>query len=198
MEPSSPSEHRPNKQVDYFLIAIVMAALALAVYLVQRPAQAPWIRSRQVASLAPGAIVRPITATDLAGDRKIIDYRNYDKPTVIYVFSPSCVWCARNTKNINALASRKAEAFHFISLSLSEVGLMDYLNSHHLDFAIYKDIASESLQMLGLGATPQTIVVSRDGRILKNWIGAFGPESQPEIEEFFGIQLPGLDLRQQL
>lgn len=45
--------------------------------------------------------------------------------------------------------------------------------------------------MLGLGATPQT-VVSREGRVVKNWIGAFGPNSQADVEEFFGVQLPGL------
>ena len=188
MEPANP----PKKQIDYFLIAIVIAALMLAFYLFLKPASAPWAKPQPAASLAPGTMVQPITVTSLSGTREIVDYKKYDKPTVIYVISPSCVWCKRNTQNINALASRKAEAFHFVGVSLSEPGLAEYLNSHGLDFPTYQQLAPESRQMLGLGATPQTIVISRDGRVLKNWIGAFNSELQPEIEEFFGIQLPGL------
>ena len=46
--------------------------------------------------------------------------------------------------------------------------------------------------MLGLGSTPQTIVIAPDGRVLKNWIGAFGMPVQTQVEEFFDVRLPGL------
>jgi hypothetical protein len=45
---------------------------------------------------------------------------------------------------------------------------------------------------LGLGSTPQTIVISPEGRVLKNWTGSYGEQVQAELEEYFQIRLPGL------
>src|SRR5881409_3609007 len=44
---------------------------------------------------------------------------------------------------------------------------------------------------LGLGHTPQTIVVSKEGKVHRNWIGAF-IQSRSDVEQFFGVRLPGL------
>ena len=190
LEPNSPSAPPQKKQLDYVLIGLVTASLLLVFSLVLKPSRVS--KPQSAASPAPGSIMHPFTATSMAGDRETIDYKNHDKPTVIYVVSPNCVWCARNTQNINAIAERKAEAFRFVGVSLSEEGLIEYLNLHQLNFPVFKGLTPESIQMLGLGATPQTIVISRDGQVLKNWIGAYVMESQSEIEEFFGIQLPGI------
>jgi hypothetical protein len=45
---------------------------------------------------------------------------------------------------------------------------------------------------LGLGSTPQTIVISSQGKIEKNWIGAYGDDTKKEVEDYFGVVLPGL------
>ncbi|MGE0887721.1 MAG: hypothetical protein AB7P14_29725 [Blastocatellales bacterium] len=56
---------------------------------------------------------------------------------------------------------------------------------------IYKQPTEEAIEQLGLGSTPQTIVISPEGKVLKNWVGAYG-SSKPEIEAYFGVQLPGI------
>jgi hypothetical protein len=66
------------------------------------------------------------------------------------------------------------------------------VDSHHLDFPIYRKVSPESIEMLGLASTPQTIVIGSDGKVLKNWVGAFTSRVQPEIEQFFEVRLPGL------
>jgi hypothetical protein len=43
-----------------------------------------------------------------------------------------------------------------------------------------------------LGGTPQTIVISTDGKVLQNWVGAYADKQQMEVEKFFGLTLPGL------
>jgi hypothetical protein len=83
-------------------------------------------------------------------------------------------------------------SFRFIGLTLSDQNLATYLESHQLDFPIYKTVAPESIEMLGLASTPQTIVIRSDGKVLKNWVGAFTGRVQPEIEQFFNVRLPGL------
>jgi hypothetical protein len=136
--------------------------------------------------------VQPITATSTAGKEEVITYSDSQAPTVFYVFSTSCGWCERNTKNINAITAARKNSFRFIGLALSDQGLPAYLDSHHLDFPVYRNVVPQSVEMLGLASTPQTIVVGRDGKVLKNWVGAFNARLQPEIEQFFDVRLPGL------
>jgi hypothetical protein len=76
------------------------------------------------------------TAVGLDGKQQTISYAATDKPTVFYVLSPSCVWCERNKANIEKLVELKGNDFQFIGLSLTEVGLKEYAESHHLKFPI--------------------------------------------------------------
>jgi hypothetical protein len=48
------------------------------------------------------------------------------------------------------------------------------------------------MEQYGLGSTPQTIIVSLDGKILQNWVGAYTGDRRAEVERFFGVSLPGL------
>ena len=90
------------------------------------------------------------------------------------------------------VADTKVNDFRFIGLSLAEPGLKEYVEEHHLKFPIYAGLTRETIQSLGLGRTPQTIVVSPEGKILKVWMGAYVEEMRPEVEAYFGVQLPGL------
>ena len=184
-----------SRKNDIFLLVLLLASLALNVYLgwkVKRLGGAP-SASQNTVKLSPGMSVQPITAMNLDGKQETISYAEHGKPTVIYVFTPSCSWCDRNNRNINTIVGLKRESFRFIGLSLADNGLSGYVDLHDLKFPIYRSLAPESIEMLGLGSTPQTIVISADGRIIKNWVGAFGGGLEPEVEEFFGVQLPGLD-----
>jgi peroxiredoxin len=111
---------------------------------------------------------------------------------VFYVLSPSCIWCRRNQANIDKLAETKANDFRFIGLSLDESGLKEYLGEYHLKFPVYAGLTKETVESLGLGGTPQTFVVSSEGKVLKVWSGAYIESLQPDVEAFFGIRLPGL------
>jgi peroxiredoxin len=186
-----------SKKNDIFLLVLLIASLSLNVYLgwkVKRLGGTP-SASQNTVKLSPGMTVQPITAMNLGGKQETISYAEHGKPTVIYVFTPSCTWCNRNNQNINTIVSLKRESFRFIGLSLADDGLSGYVESHHLTFPVYRSLAPESIEMLGLGSTPQTIVISPDGRIVKNWVGAFGGALKPQIEEFFNVQLPGLTIQ---
>lgn len=186
----------PTKKNDVFLLMLLAASLSLNVYLgwsVKRLNGAPSAKPTDVVKLSPGTTVEPIAAVSLSeGRQETISYSGDDKPTVFYVFSPTCVWCERNARNINAIAELKGESFRFIGLSLADDGLREYVESHRLNFPVYKSLTPETVQALGLGSTPQTIVVSPDGRVQQNWVGAYGAAIQPQVEGFFNVRLPGL------
>jgi peroxiredoxin len=145
-----------------------------------------------IPKLSLGMKVDPVTALGHDGKPFTISYNGSDRPTVFYVITPSCIWCKRNQANINKVADTKANDFRFIGLSLAEPGLKEYVEEHHLKFPTYTGLTRETIKSLGLGSTPQTIVVSPEGKILKVWMGAYDEEVRSEVEAYFGVQLPGL------
>lgn len=181
-----------SKKNDIFLLMLLIASLSLNVYLGWKVKRGTPSDSQNTVKLSPGMTVQPMTAMNLGGKQETISYAEHGKPTVIYVFTPSCSWCDRNNQNIKTIVGLKRESFRFIGLSLADDGLSGYVESHQLTFPVYRSLAPEAIEMLGLGSTPQTIVISPDGRIVKNWIGAFGGGLKPQVEEFFNVQLPGL------
>lgn len=105
----------------------------------------------------------PIRGRDLAGENAEVRYGREQLPTVVYVFRPSCVWCRRNRANIESLLSRTRDHYRFIGVSLARSGLAT--SQAAFPFPVYTDISSETTAAYGLGATPQTIVLTNEGRV---------------------------------
>ncbi len=142
--------------------------------------------------LNSGESIPPLQAKDLEGNAITIDYSTTGATTIIYVFTPSCVWCTRNIENAKTLANISGEDYLFIGLSLSKDGLRDYITQHNIGFPVYSEPTIEVVSAYKLGGTPRTLVVSPEGRILKNWFGAYGADLKREIERYFGVNLPGI------
>ncbi|HEX5875430.1 MAG TPA: TlpA disulfide reductase family protein [Pyrinomonadaceae bacterium] len=181
-----------TKRMDSFVLLLLAASLALNVYLGWKLRQGSPNTRQNTVTLSPGMKIDPVTVVTLDGIQHTISYENTNKPTVLYVLSPACIWCDRNNANFKRLSELRAKDFRFIGLSLAEPGLKAYVDAHHLKFPVYTRLTTESINALGLGSTPQTIVISPDGRVLKNWIGAYLDPLRPEVEAYFGITLPGL------
>ena len=180
-----------TRKFDGFLLLLLVVSLALNVYLGWKLKQAPIIQPSASKPLV-GKKVDPVTARGLDGKPVTITYNESNKPTVYYVMTPSCIWCRRNQGNINKIAETKANDFRFVGLSLAEEGLQQYADEHPLKFPIYTGLTEGTVRALGLGSTPQTIIVAPGGQVVKVWTGAYIDKLQPEIEAYFGTQLPGL------
>ncbi len=144
--------------------------------------------------LEVGASVPPIVAKGLDGRSDTITYAGSNRLTVLYVFTPQCVWCAKNMDNLQTLLRARAQDDRFIGLSLSEEGVADYVRTHELTIPVFTGISSKTISAYKLGGTPQTLVISPDGRVVKNWSGAWIEKQKADIEAFFQVQLPGLHL----
>lgn len=184
---------QPTGRRDISLLVILAFSLILNVLLGWRIQS---LNDHSETKLQPnkaieGVVISEISVLDPNGNSKVIACNRGSQETILYVFSPTCVWCDRNLNNIKALKDNVAQSYQFIGLSLSGLGLNEYIKSHQLDFPVYKQPSKEVIRRLDLGATPQTIVISPEGKVLKNWVGAYG-SSKPEIETYFGVQLPGI------
>jgi len=132
-----------------------------------------------------------VAAETLAGNQVRLGWASNTGQTVIYVFSPTCIWCARNLANIQALALNRGSRFRFIGVSLTKTGLHEYLAKNNLPFPIYS-IDAKTAKETKLTGTPEMIVVSREGKVERDISGAFTGPTQKEVEAAFDIHLPGL------
>lgn len=180
------------------MLLLLLASLSLNVYLGWRIKQQPPDSSRQaqvVHKLAQNQDIPPLTVKSLSGQVETIRYSDSAKPTVLYVFSPSCKWCERNNPNVNALANLKVGTFRFVGLSLSDLDLPNYVKAENISFPVYHSLSGKLIEQLGFSETPQLIVVSPEGKVLKSWTGAFVADVAQDVERFFDVRLPGVITR---
>lgn len=96
------------------------------------------------------------------------------------------------TKTSKFLASQVSDKYRFIGISLKGDKLDEYLVRYQIQFPVYHSPTKDVFLSYKLGSTPQTIVVSNDGKILANWKGAYSKQERVNIEGFFDVHLPGV------
>jgi peroxiredoxin len=174
------------------MLGVSLATNLLLAYKIKRLNDSLAALAAPPPSLEVGATVAPIKAYSLGGQAAIISYEGGEQPTVLYVFTPQCSWCARNLANLKTLLAQKQNAYRFVGLSLTDKDLTEYVAKNQLGCPVYFNPAEETVREYKLGSTPQTIVISPDGKVLRNWVGAYTGTQQAEVEQFFGIRLPGM------
>ena len=187
---------RPQPGLTSFVVvaALLVFSLGINLLLTRRVSalknQVKVIRSEL--RLTEGDKVPPITARDPQGNTAVFDYRTNKLPTVVFVISPTCKWCTQNIMNMRALVEKAGDRFQFVGFSLSSNKLHEYVTQNRLNFPMYTDLPLNPTSNYKLGGTPQTIVLSPAGEVIKVWSGAFADGMQKEVEAYFGVTLPGL------
>ena len=176
------------------LTVMLVASVALNVMLAVKVRQLTSAQNdvRAEHELKVGSVVPAIVAKRLDGGSESITYVGTDRPTVLYIFTPQCGWCERNLANLKALVDQKGEEYRFIGISLSRSGLEEYVANHRLGLPVYTDIPREAGESYRMGSTPQTIVVSPQGQVIQNWVGAYVGDDKSQIEAYFKVTLPGI------
>ena len=143
-------------------------------------------------ALRPGAKAPEFSAYELDGHKKLLNYAETAVPTVLYVFTPDCHWCARNLENIRSVVASAGGRFRFFGVSLTDTDLQTYLTQNKLPFHVYQTPSEEVRIAYGFNSTPSTIVVSPSGSVLQYWKGAYSEDIATEVEGYFQVKLPGL------
>jgi len=183
-----------NKDKRYGLaLSLLLLASVSVNFILARKLNRLTVLSRLDGALEIGASAPPLKVSDLSGRLTQINILGQSKPTVLYVFTPSCIWCRRNESSIKYLADHAGQQYRFIALSLTHVGLPEYVRKHELGFPIFCDPDDQTLSVYKLSSTPEMLVVSLRGNVLKNWVGAFAGRTQTEINNFFSVNLPNIN-----
>ena len=183
--------------------AILVASLALNVCLIVRVKQIEsGLRASEVIRLmesrdeiAIGDVIPEFEAAEVDGTHATLALAGGRQPTIIYVFSPTCHWCARNWLNVNALAGRLRESHRLIGVSLSARQLAEYAQKLKIPFPVYSVDMERPLgpgKKLFSAATPETLLIDTNGKVQRIWRGAYADLTKSEVEVYFGVSLPGL------
>lgn len=137
-----------------------------------------------------GAMVPSIEGRLLGAGPGILDFSKSEVPTLLYVFRPDCTWCKKNLSNLRALIAASGSRYRIVGLSLpSAASLSSYLQMTQLRFPVYTEVAQASIEAYHLGATPETILVSPESKVLGVWIGAYQGPLLKDVENHVGIRL---------
>ena len=129
------------------------------------------------------------------GELVEISYSGAPKGTLLYYFSPGCGWCIRNAANFKALVDKIGAYYQVVSYTDTLLGMDEFRQRGGHPGLIVTDDVTNIRRDLKLGGTPQTIVIDRAGLVVKAWEGAYSGRILKDIEGYFGVQLPGLQIR---
>jgi peroxiredoxin len=138
-----------------------------------------------------GVKVPALDAQRLNGSRENVEFASDKRPTLLYIFTPSCSWCAKNLNNLKAIADAAARSHRVLALSL-DPNVDEYIRKTGLTIPIYVNPSEKMFRPYGLGPTPLTVVVGTDGKIIKSWVGAYSGAIKTDVEAYFSVKLPGL------
>lgn len=181
----------------YTLCLAVLLCISLGVNIFQsrkiREFQAETEAKLQKRSVQPGTMVPAIAATAVKGAATVIRYSDSQLPTVLYMFAPKCSWCQRNRAAVLSLGEQLKDKARVIGVSVATMGTDEYIEQHPLGFPAVKDVAADAHEAFKMGSTPQTVVVSPEGKVLKSWVGAYMGNTKRDVESYFDIRLPAVD-----
>lgn len=146
---------------------------------------------------AVGATLPPIRARRPDGTPAVLSYDKADpRPTLLYVFGSSCYWCARNIENARAVFKAAAPSHRVVLLGVTgQVG--DEMKAFGDSVQLLVSPHRSTFEAYALGPTPTTLIISSTGEVLNSWVGAYSGPVGAEVEEHFGVKLPGLVNREE-
>jgi hypothetical protein len=182
-----------RKRLDWVLVALLGVSACLNVYLVTSratPAAPGKVARTSPPPLEVGATLPPLSGKRLDGTAVTIDYSGA-VPTVIYHWSPSCLWCQRNAENIKTLTAAIAGRYRVVAVAAGPVSDAEAIKLGLSPAIVIANVSTSFLRSAHLNVTPETIVVGDDGKVTRVWTGAFSGTGRAEVEEFFSVTLPG-------
>jgi peroxiredoxin len=134
-----------------------------------------------------------LTVHDLSGKEvRILWPSSENKLTVIYLFTPNCIWCQRNIENFKAMGTATRSKYRLVPISLTSAGLSKYVEKYGLGFPVFADPVAANGGAFAYDGTPETFVISPDGTVKRVWRGAFTEAVKGEVEAYLGLHLPGM------
>lgn len=176
--------------LNCFLALSLAVNLGLSAKISRLESTLRYIRNER--TLKPGTIIDPVVLKDIDSEPITLSFRDQDKPTLIYIYSPSCGWCTRNLDSVRALTNSLKHTHRVVGFSLSKLDLKEYLREAKLDFPSFNSVPEAFQLKYRLGGTPATLLIDKSGKVSNLWTGAYVGETKQQIERTLSVSLPEL------
>ena len=146
-------------------------------------AQTASLRSQLMVST--GSMLPALKGVNLGGKPIVVDSKDAEHPTVVFVFSPTCGVCLKNWPNWNSILESQAKSgWRPVFVNVGSHASPDFLRSHGLEhYSVVEDVTNDTLLSYRLFHTPQTIVLNRRGEVEYIWDGALSPASMNSLSK---------------
>lgn len=139
--------------------------------------------------LRPGDVVSAVTATDLGGLPYQLEYNKDVRHRLLLFFSPNCPYCDQQSPLWRDMLD-KVDTTRFTVVGVVSDKENKQLVSAHADGAGYFKTKTplpilffddESLGTYKLTATPTTLLIDKDGRVERAWVGKWDESRATEV-----------------
>jgi len=129
-------------------------------------------------SVPRGMVLPALVGNEISGKPATIEVRNTSVPTVLFIFSPVCSYCAQNWHNWSAMiASQKQGSWRpvFINVGIPSTPL--FQRAHELDqFTTLEKVTAGTALAYRMTVTPETMVLNTQGKVVQDWAGVLPSE----------------------
>jgi|WetSurMetagenome_2_1015567.scaffolds.fasta_scaffold623403_1 hypothetical protein len=163
--------------------AIIVALLGIILYQRWSP------QETVIPEIAAGDRLPSIPMQNPSGVREELSWDT--GRTLIYIFSPTCVWCQSNIEGLKRVLTH-SDGYRTVGISLLGPGTDSYLSKNGINFSHYYIADRTVRDKFKFFTTPQTLIVNSDGVVQAVWSGAYAGRAKADVERTFGVSLPEL------
>jgi peroxiredoxin len=146
------------------------------------PAAAPPLQTWSVGEALP-----TIPLLSLTGERLALKAQGRNRPTLLYLFSPTCSICTQTIPDWKELADgAKRESVEVLGISmLDPVRTSRYVREQQIQWSVYCVAGKDSVLALRVQRVPMTLLLDGTGRVAMTIQGRLNGEQKDDIVRFF-------------
>jgi hypothetical protein len=130
-----------------------------------------------------GSTVPPLTGVDLSASPVAVQYGGDARPTLLLVFQPDCDACAANWPLWDDLLSRLDRSrVRVVFANIGNPVSPAFAKAHRLENEIVvAKVDTSSLSVYNVIFSPETILISRVGKVADIWVGSLRRDVASDI-----------------
>jgi hypothetical protein len=168
-----------RKRFDWLLVAMLAVSVCGNVYFAGR-LSASSSQPPQPTLTAIGDTVPLVDGLRVDGTRAKVDFQDL-RPTLIYYFSPTCIWCDKNAAQVKHLIEQVGDRYKVIAVAATRVTAEEATEKGLKPELVISQVPVSTLKKAHLAVTPMTLLVAPGGEVSGVWSGAFTKSTVSEI-----------------
>ncbi len=141
--------------------------------------------------LKPGKLLSDLEGIDINGKPLAIGYGQDERKTLLLVFSPHCGACKDNMPAWQTIINGiDKSAYRVVAASLKNEEVREYAHKHSLTgVPVIADVDAKCKLDYVMAVSPQTILISPEGRAEKVWIGKLQGAEKEDVSRTLNVEL---------